>query len=90
MVIFLLLLFPPGWCSSFRPASLDHFGTKIGSFWGNFGGDFGPFSGRSGVTLESLRDHFGIGLTSFWVVLVSFWPHFEAFLGPFWAIFGPF
>ena len=47
---------------------LDHFGTKIGSF----GGDFGPFLGRSGVTLGSLRDHFGIVLASFWVVLMWF------------------
>ena len=33
-------------------------------------GDFGPFLGRSGVTLGLLRDPFGIVLASFWVVLV--------------------
>ena len=38
-----------------------HFGTKRGSFLG----DFGPFWGRSGVILGSPRDHFGIVLVSF-------------------------
>ena len=57
---------------------------------GSFVGDFGPFLGRSRVTLGSLRDHFGIVLASFWahfgVVLVSSRPHFEPVLSPFLVI----
>ena len=49
-------------------------------------GDFGPFLGRSGVTLGSPRDDFGIVLASSWagvgVVLTI--------LTPFWALFGLF
>ena len=51
---------------------MDHFGVI---FWG-----------PSGVTLGSLRAHFGIVLSSFGFVFVSFWPHFEAFSGAFWAL----
>ena len=58
---------------------LDLFGAKHWSNWpeigpkiAHFGGVFGPFLGRSGVILGSLR----ITLASFWhrfeVVLVSF------------------
>ena len=73
--------FWPFWpfSSHFRPyllpyrAIFEPFGTKIGSFRG----DFWPFLGRSGVV-------FDIILASFWhhfeVVLVSFWPHFGVFL----------
>ena len=47
---------------------LDHHGTKLRSFWG----DFDHF----GVVLGSLEDHFGIGLASFWgrfgVILTPF------------------
>ena len=53
-------------CSQLYRAILDQNGTKIGPFWGNFG----PFLGRPGVILGSLRDHwhrFGIilGLQQF-------------------------
>ena len=51
---------------------MDHFGTKIGPKYG----DFGPFLGRSRVILGSLRDHFGI-------VLASFWGRFGVVLTPF-------
>ena len=60
--------------------------VKNRSFWG----DFGPFSGRSGVTLGSLSDHFGIVLASFWGCFDVVLTHVEAFLGPFWTLFGPF
>ena len=65
---------------------LDHFGTKIGPFWG----DFRPFLGRSGVTLGSLKDRFGIILGRFGVVLTPFWAVFGLCFDHFWAIFGPF
>ena len=59
------------------------FWTKIGPFWCHSGGDFGPFLGRSGVTLGWLRDHFGIVLASF---LSSFRHRFELLSGPFWCV----
>ena len=60
---------------------MDHFGTKLGPFWG----DFGPFLGRSGFMLGSLRDHFGIIFGGCGVVLTSFW---GSFLGPFCPFLG--
>ena len=75
-------------------AIFDHFETEIGSFWG----DFGPFLGRSVITLRSLRDHVGIVLASFWgrfgVVFRYFVTLFRGLLGVrfglffdhFWAI----
>ena len=56
--------------------------AKSGSKIRHFVGDFGPFLGRSGVTLWSL----GNILASFCIILVSFWSHFEGCL----ALFVPF
>ena len=94
---------PAAFCGhmAFLWSCRDRNGTKIGPFWG----DFGPFFGRSGVILGSLRDHFGIVLASCWarfgLVLTPFWAaldHFGPFLGTFfcplsrhfWGIFAPF
>ena len=60
----------------------------MGSFWG----DFGPFLGRSGVTLGSLRDHFGIVLGSFWCrfdPILSLFGAFLTLLGGFLGLFRP-
>ena len=47
--------------------------AKYVSKMGHFGGDFGPFFGRSGLILGSLRDDFGIVLAGrFGVDLVPF------------------
>ena len=62
------------------------FGTKIGSFWG----DFEPFLGSIRVISGSLGDHFGVVLASCWGRFGVVLTHFEAFLGTFWTIFGPF
>ena len=63
------------------------FGTKIGSFLG----DFGPFLGRSRAIFGSLWDHFGIILGTFWCrfdpILGLFRIIFWAFLAHFCAIF---
>ena len=56
---------------------------------GHFLYDFGPFLGRSGVTLGSIRDHFGIVLVSFSTPFEAFWALFGLFLEHFWAIFDP-
>ena len=48
-------------------------------------GDFGPFLGRSGVILRSLRDHFGIVLASFWGCLGIVLKSFLCVFGPFGA-----
>ena len=49
---------------------------------GSFVDDFGPFLGRSKVTLVSLMDHFGL-------ILASFWHHFGLILGSFWCRLDP-
>ena len=46
-------------------------------------GDFGPLLGRSGVTLRSLRDHYGIVLASFWGRFGVVFDPFGWFLGLF-------
>ena len=96
---FLVTFDPPFW------PFLSHFWPYLGLYIQPFLdqnrtilGDFGPFLGRSGVTLGSLRDHFGIVLASFWgrfgIVLTPFWAFFfdpfELLFGPFGAIFSPF
>ena len=53
----------------------------MGSFWGGFG----PFLGRSGSILGSLRDHFGIVSASFLGLFGAFLTHFWLFQGPFRA-----
>ena len=58
----------------------EPFLTLSGAVQGHFGWIFGPFWGRSGVTLGSLGDNFGIGLA-------SFWGRFDPILRPFWVLF---
>ena len=53
-----------------------HVGTKIGSFWC----DFGPFLDRSRVIFGPFWDHFGIIYMSFWSLFDPISDHFRLFV----------
>ena len=80
-----LMTFEPffGYFSFFLPFFFTLFDPNrgyIGPFWDHFENKIVPL-GEGGlqrfwVDPGSLRDHLGMILASFWVVLVSFCPHF--------------
>ena len=75
-------IFDPIWVSGAIGPLLDQNNVHFGN---HFGGDFGPFVGRSGVILGSLQDDFGIVLASlcgpFWCRFDPIWDHFGLVFG---------